>query len=142
MPPPASTPQKAPTTPAQNLVGYYSEQRTTSTVPPQPADEWDFTVLKFGSECSLRGRLGKYLTAMPVNQTQLTQLGSGNLASTSPSQTSRVNALKASQGQGLIYLLGVEGQGIGEQLDCFTFVNVENRYVFFSSLLHVEMAAF
>ena len=36
------------------------------------SDEWEYTVIKFGSEISLRGRLGKYLTVIPGQQPSVT----------------------------------------------------------------------
>jgi hypothetical protein len=119
----------------------YIEQKV-SAMPPVPvqiaiADEWEFTVLKFGTEVSLRGRLGKYLTAVPVaQQNAAAQFHLDATKAPAPAQAliaataSNPQQLNQSQSQPQpiqSFLLGAEGQGIGEALDCFVFVNAENR---------------
>jgi len=64
-------------------------------------------VLRFGRSYMLRGKLGRYLTAVPED----------SIPSNSPT-TSSVSR---------IYPLGVMGQGVGSGLDCITFVNIENK---------------
>lgn len=100
-------------------------------------NDWDYTVLKFGSEVSLRGRLGKYLTAVPVQQNNAVPASSAvasaqSASTTGPIPTATPAAASAqSQAQSAslakAFLLGVDGQGIGEGQDCFVFVNAENR---------------
>lgn len=107
-------------------------------------DEWEYTVLKFGSEISLRGRLGKYLTAVPIlspvvpppppqvpslpnggsTRSSFSVADNGQVASTV--QIAAVQAQNATQ-HTQSFLLGVEGQGVGELFDCFHFVNADNR---------------
>ena len=75
-----------------------------SYLPPGPCDDTiDHTVLKFGTEISLRGNIGLYLQAVPV--------------STDPNNSSTP----------AIYMLDVKGQGIGEPLDCMTIVNLDKK---------------
>ena len=64
---------------------------------PSPVDEVDATVLHFGTVCSLRGKLGKYVTAIP------------------------------SSGGSSEFGVGVDGQGVGDPLDSIVFVNVDSR---------------
>lgn len=128
-------------------------------------DEWEYTVLNFGSELSLRGRLGKYLTAVSVLQvtptsapvsSQSTQPNSSSTSTRSSfsypqndvltsnilsslikdtqsqQQTQHTNTQNTQNGQNTqthtqSFILGVEGQGVGELLDCFVFVNADNR---------------
>ena len=116
---------------------------------PIHADEWEYTVLNFGSEISLRGRLGKYLTAVPtIASSSINQQQSGTSATHSHQQlfehssgagstrtsfslgdtTGTTNMLNtASHQHTQSFSLGVEGQGVGDLLDCFVFVNAENR---------------
>ena len=116
----------------------------------QYADEWEYTVLNFGSEVSLRGRLGKYLTAVPtIANSSMNHQQSGSSATRSHQQlldsntgsarasfslgdtTGTVNMMSGTSQythqQTQSFSLGVEGQGVGELLDCFVFVNAENR---------------
>jgi hypothetical protein len=95
--------------------------------------------LKFGSEVSLRGRLGKYLTAVPVPQGNAAAASSSaasaqSAPSAGPAPTpATATAAASAQAQAQLastakaFLLGVDGQGIGEAQDCFVFVNSENR---------------
>ena len=106
------------------------------------SDDWEYTVLKFGSEISLRGRLGKYLTAVPISQpiaaaAPVVPLGIASTRSsfsvaentqTAPSILIQTPAAAPVQ-QMQAFLLGVEGQGVGELFDCFVFVNADNRCV-------------
>ncbi len=61
-----------------------------------------FSTLKFGCECNLRGKFGKYLNAMRHSES-------------------------SEDRSAISYALGVEGQGIGESLDCLVFLYPENR---------------
>jgi hypothetical protein len=64
----------------------------------------------------LRGKLGRYLTAIPEDCIALPPLSSpAATTATTPTAVSRV------------YPLGVMGQGVGSSLDCITFVNIENK---------------
>lgn len=87
--------------------GLLGDSPVKPTGPPLAAstgDEQDFTVLNFGVQCSLRSRLGRYLTAVPT---------------TTPGQSEGAAAQT--------FALGVEGQGVGDPLDALVFVNAENR---------------
>lgn len=99
--------------------------------------------MKFGSEISLRGRLGKYLTALPTIQPVKPAIQSSSSGGNTPRESSPIvnnqstssgamiptsgTAPATAQPQSQAFLLGVEGQGIGEQLDSFVFVNADNR---------------
>ena len=74
--------------------------------PSQLNDEIDFTVVKFGTECCLRGHIGRYITVVPTSSTVVNKGGS------EPT---------------MVYALGVKGQGISEPLDELVLVNVEQR---------------
>lgn len=80
-------------------------------------DEMDLTVVRFNKNYALRGKSGRYLTA---NSTQDT----ANSAANTPR-----GALPRSifQQNPITYTLGVNGQGIGEDLDCLNFVNLDSR---------------
>jgi hypothetical protein len=67
----------------------------------------------------LRGKLGRYLTAIPEDCIALPPLSSPTASTTSTTTT----ATAASR----VYPLGVMGQGVGSSLDCITFVNIENK---------------
>lgn len=81
-----------------------------SSLSNQPVDEYDATVLHYGVECSLRGRLGKYITAVPLS----------NVNSTT-------NEALSVDGKGSPFAVGIDGQGVGDPLDSMVFINVENR---------------
>lgn len=66
------------------------------------------TVVKFGKEYSLRGKHGLYLTAVP------TSIRADKEASLQPTSTH--------------FVLGSEGQGVGDKLDCLQFINLNKKY--------------
>ena len=116
-------------------------------LPPQSqlTDEPDFTVVRFGAECLLRGNIGRYMTAHPVDtsnssnaanklNTSTNQLTSSNARglSANPLETSGLTSLTQSNANiapssGIVYSLGVKGMGVSDPLDCITFVNVDQR---------------
>jgi hypothetical protein len=69
-----------------------------------------YTSIKFGDECSLRGKYGRYITAIKSIQ-----------------EVDTTKNLKQPSSSNLIFPLGVNGQGIGESLDCILFVNADER---------------
>jgi hypothetical protein len=80
------------------------------------ADVEDYGVIRFGQRYMLRGKLGKYLTAAPeevvVNVDASKATTTGHTVPTSRT-----------------FPLAVEGQGVGDPLDCICFTNIENKYV-------------
>ena len=109
-------------------------------------DEWELIVIKFGSEISLRGKLGKYLTANLSSVTSTVLTTTTDTATTTSSSSSSSLSFKhtnlsralppvpSGPKNGLpltttnsSFVLGIDGQGIGDPLDCFVFVNAENR---------------
>jgi hypothetical protein len=86
-----------------------SKAKSETSHPSAQYDKNDFTTLKYGQEISLRGRFGKYLTALR-----------GHL----DNDTTIQHQLHSSS---VTYHLGVVGQGIGEVLDCLVFINVDKR---------------
>lgn len=66
-------------------------------------------VLHFGAPLSFKGKQGLYLSAVASNSPNSNGGGSNNNANAS-------------------YVLGVHGQGIGEEKDAMVLVNVDHRY--------------
>jgi len=96
----------------------------------ESTDTLDFTVVHFNSSCSIRGKHGKYLTAVCDEQSTENILSSASLDNTNMSMSAKINASKATaiQAQSTkIYLLNANGQGIGELNDAIQFVSVDNR---------------
>lgn len=71
------------------------------------------TVVRFCGEYSLRGKLGLYLTAIPTA-----------LAHALPSEKDSSKSSSSAQH----FLLGGEGQGVGDQFDCLQFINLNDKY--------------
>ena len=80
-------------------------------------DEIDFGVLRYGRSYMLRGKLGRYLTAIPEDSSI------APLSSSTATAATTATAAAASR----VYPLGVMGQGVGSSLDCIAFVNIENK---------------
>lgn len=116
-------------------------------------DELDFSVLRFGTKISLRSSYGRYLTAVPTGgSSNMATSGVDNEVRVEDSFSSFVSASKGpvpnmsmssistiggavQQQQNIAtqaasssgFVLGSEGQGVGEPLDCFILVNPEER---------------
>ena len=73
-------------------------------------DTEDYTVIKFGTRYMLRGKLGKYLTAAPEE-----------VVLTGP------NAARSTAPPSKVYNLEVDGQGVGDPMDCLCFTNIDNK---------------
>eukprot|EP01041_Mallomonas_annulata_P006290 gene6290-12734_t len=97
-----------------------SPEGDSPVYPTAPHDEEDFSVIRFGTNCCLRGRKGRYLTAVPTIATPLPSNTNAN-ATGQPTKSSSTSASPT-------FVLGVEGQGVGDLLDCLTFVNTDNKY--------------
>lgn len=73
-------------------------------------DTLDHTVLKFGADYVLRGKLGKYLSAVPIVQEGVAAgpvgIGGRNLVP---------------------HTLQISGQGIGEPIDCLNFMSIDKK---------------
>lgn len=79
-------------------------------------DAMDSTVLSFHSDVSLRTKLGRYFTAMPTS-------GDGDESKRRESGL----ASSSSGGSGTApFVLGVEGQGVGDPLDCLNFLSLDS----------------
>jgi hypothetical protein len=78
-------------------------------------DSLDYSVVRFGADYVLRGKLGRYLAAVPTT-VAVEPIG----ISTHPTKTN------ASLG---ISSLEISGQGIGEPIDCLNFINADKKYV-------------
>lgn len=87
-------------------------------------DVMDFGVLRFGRSYMLRGKLGRYLTAVPEDS--YNSIAIIPPAMSSPAATKAASAASAAAGS-RVYPLGVMGQGVGSSFDCITFVNIENK---------------
>lgn len=83
----------------------------------------DVSIVRFGVEYSLRGKHGLYLTAIPNS------VSISGPASTAISKDA--NHPSSSQQ----YVLGCEGQGVGDALDCLQFINTNQKYVYFSFII-------
>lgn len=86
---------------------------------PLAEDQEDYTVLHYARACTLRGRQGRVLCALPT-----TSDASANKTAPTPGVTGRPTPLPSSS---VVYLLGVDGQGVGEDLDTLLFINAENK---------------
>lgn len=78
----------------------------------------DFTSLSFGMEFSIRNKLGKYLSALKIEEEKLENRND---------KTSVTGSKSGQDGASVTYTLGVDGQGVGEPRDNFIFVNTENK---------------
>lgn len=78
-------------------------------------DEIDHTVVKCGSEVSLRSKVGLYLQAVASSVSNpIVSADTPVISATSKSPI-------------VVYSLGVSGQGIGEPLDCLVFNNLDTK---------------
>lgn len=99
----------------------------------QLTDKADFTVIKFGTECLLRGNIGRYMTATPVYSDPQAAAAAANSLNLSTSNATVISSKAITStatgvGQsGVTYSLGVKGLGVSDPLDCITFLNVEHR---------------
>jgi hypothetical protein len=110
------------------------ESTTTGESPPSSSlDSSDFTVIRYYQNYSIRGKNGKYLTAIPddfipvsYSSSSSSHLNGGLPDGYSPSAKS-FEATKSPIPSSRSYLLGVDGQGIGELMDCLSFVPVDTN---------------
>jgi hypothetical protein len=93
-------------------------------------DTLDYTVVHFNNSYSIRGKHGKYLTAVSEEQTSENHPPS-QLENSTMSMGSKVNPSKGPNAQqtNKVYLLNANGQGIGELNDSIQFISVDNRYL-------------
>jgi hypothetical protein len=87
-------------------VKQFHEEETKELV----EDKEDYSVIRFGVCCTLRGKQGRVMTAIPSISNVVT--------TTKPSQP---------PGGGAVYLLGVDGQGVGEDSDTMMLVSTESK---------------
>ena len=81
----------------------------------EDSDVLDSTVLSLHNDVSLRTKLGRYLTAMPTN-------GDGD-----ESKRRESGIVSSSSGAGAApFVLGVDGQGVGDPLDCLNFISLDS----------------
>ena len=88
---------------AKGLEAVKSQSVLLSSSKPKvnvPSDEIDFSVIMYGSEISLRGKLGKYLMAEPIESVDT---------------------------KGTVYQLGVEGQGVTDTLNALCIINSDEK---------------
>mmetsp|Transcript_6119 Transcript_6119/g.9233 ORF Transcript_6119/g.9233 Transcript_6119/m.9233 type:complete len:1075 (-) Transcript_6119:183-3407(-) len=78
-------------------------------------DTVDYTVVHFGTNCTLRGRQGRVLTAVPTTANPTLPRSSSGSVPTNPQSTTPV------------YLLGVDGQGVGEDLDTLVLISADQK---------------
>lgn len=89
-------------------------------------DVMDFGVLRFGRSYMLRGKLGRYLTAVPEDSYNSIAIIPPSLSSPAATKATAASAATTVAGS-RVYPLGVMGQGVGSSFDCITFVNIENK---------------
>lgn len=77
----------------------------------------DYTVIKFGADYVLRGKLGRYLAARGVTVA----------APTAPNASTNPQLAKKPPAAQTTYNLEINGQGIGESVDCLNFVSLNNK---------------
>lgn len=90
-----------------------------SEVGTDSGDVLDYTVLKYGTDVSLRSNIGLYMQAVPV------EIESNNVQAPNH-QLMGNNTLITSKKSSIIYSLGTKGKGIGEPLDCIQFICIED----------------
>lgn len=92
------------------------------------------SVVRFCKEFSLRGKHGLYLAAVSNSNSSTAPpplpLSSASMAGSIIRDTG--SAAAAQQ-----YLLGAEGQGIGDPLDCLQFININQKYTYLHFLLQI-----
>lgn len=71
----------------------------------QSFDVLDYTVLNYNSDCLLKGKNGKYLTATQAD----------------PNDTPKQNS------KSITFLLSASGYGVGDLLDCIHFIHLERK---------------
>lgn len=91
--------------------------------PVVDADSLDYTVIRFNKDYSVRGRVGTYLT------TNIEEVAVENQNGANNSLIPQGGAIKGTNQKHIskTYLLGVNGQGIGEDIDCLQFVSIDNK---------------
>lgn len=108
---------------------------STTTSATQPAttpaafqDTVDFNVVRFNTEYSFRTKQGKYLQTVMEDLSDRDDASVVTFSSVAESVSSRLRNGAASVPQNTtIYLLGADGQGIGEVTDALQFVNLEQK---------------
>ena len=80
----------------------------------EDSDVLDSTVLSFHNDVSLRTKLGRYWTAMPTN-------GDGD-----ESKRRESGIVSSSRAGAAPFVLGVDGQGVGDPLDCLNFISLDS----------------
>lgn len=81
----------------------------------------DYTVIRYSTNYAARGRNGRYLNAYTEDSVLNPE--------TNPTATAVNGPKPSSKAQNKLYLLGIDGQGIGEPIDCIQFVNLEANTV-------------
>lgn len=106
---------------------------TTSATQPATApaafqDTVDFNVVRFNTEYSFRTKQGKYLQTVMEDLSDRDDASVVTFSSVAESVSSRLRNGAATVPQNTtIYLLGADGQGIGEVTDALQFVNLEQK---------------
>eukprot|EP01033_Poteriospumella_lacustris_P010690 gene10690-7612_t len=106
---------------------------TTSATQPATApaafqDTVDFNVVRFNTEYSFRNKQGKYLQTVMEDLSDRDDASVVTFSSVAESVSSRLRNGAATVPQNTtIYLLGADGQGIGEVTDALQFVNLEQK---------------
>lgn len=77
-------------------------------------DKEDYSVVRYGVPCTFRGRQGRVMTAIASISNAVTTKGANPAAT-------------GSAGGGAVYLLGVDGQGVGEEADTLILVSTESK---------------
>ncbi len=107
-----------------------NKQRTYDMNRKDTSDKNTFdevTKIKYGTLMSIRHERGRYMSVLSVHPNDNNDNNNNNdddnrksLLSSNPLTDNKNNV-------NVNYMLGVEGQGIGEEVDCLCFVNSDNR---------------
>jgi hypothetical protein len=79
-------------------------------------DREDYGVVRFGQRYTLRGKLGKYITAVP--EQVVVSAADPERPGGHSGQANHISKL---------FHLGLEGQGVGDPMDCFCLTNIDNK---------------
>ena len=105
---------------ARNKQRVYDINRSNSN---SKSDYDQVTKIKFGTSISIRHGQGRYMSVISSSSESKPNISTTSALSSATLQSNT----KKNDSSNLTYNLGVDGQGIGEEVDCLCFVNSDNR---------------